>query len=741
VGGTVLVEARTDAPARGRPRDRFLDVVRSIAILRVVAWHTWGAPFLSWLVAAMPAMFFVTGSLLAASLDRRSERAVITDRLRRLLVPFWVFGAAAHAAMALAWWLRPAADTRIPWWQPLAWVLPIVDPVGTPWEATWLSRPLWYLRVVLWLLALTPLLRWAQRRWGLRLCAVPVALTVAAEVAAGHGWLASHPLVRFHLTDVATYSTFLLLGFWHHDGGTRRLSTSARWTSSAVGAVAALSWALWRGPSSWVVNDSPVLLLTVGWAWLWAFLALEPTLADVGTGHRTRPVIDWLARRSLTIYLWHTAAIVAATAILAHARLSAPVRVPLTAAFVAMGVLLATLLLGWVEDVAAGRPARFWPGRRTPTRNAVAATVAVAAVWGGLALVPHDRAAAYQPPPPSARPPELVFDAPVTTTTTTLAAPVAAAPTTTTTPLTQAQRIDRALADFARTWGDLTIAGTAFTVGPGFRWSGGTGTGFTAEDVVPAASVTKSVTSILANQLVDDGRLDLDAPITSLPGVPTWPAGAGITMRMLLEHTSGLLSYSEVKGFDPKARYSPAAAVALSLTAPFTDRPGTHPGYSNSGYLAAGLVLEQVTGRPYADLARDRVFRPLGMSSAVIDVSPGPGFVGHASGGLRASLPDLGRLARATYREGTLVSGAAFARMLPGKDQPGMGIAGFCPCTAEGGITAVGHDGGTVSARLFRDVGVVVVLRYTKGIYETEQRRDAAYELDHLVARIAAGRA
>ncbi|MCU1487021.1 MAG: beta-lactamase [Actinomycetia bacterium] len=734
------VEARPSAPAQAaRPRDRFLDVVRSIAVVRVIAWHTWGAPFLSWLVAAMPAMFFVTGSLLAASLDRRSPRAVVVDRLRRLLVPFWVFGVAAHLAMTWAWRVHPGPATRIPWWQPFAWILPVVDPVGTPWEATWLSRPLWYLRVVLWLLAAAPLLRRFQRRAGLAACAVPAILTVCAELAATHGWLAGHPLVRFHLTDAATYSTFVLLGFWHHDGGTRSIPTRTRWWLAGAGAVAAVSWAVTLGPSSGIVNDSPVLLLTVGWAWLWAFLALEPKLADLGTGHRTRPAVDWLARRSLTIYLWHTTAIVAAYAILAHSHLATVVRVPLTALFVAVGVLLAALLVGWVEDRAAGRAGRFWPGVRVPGRHVITGTVVLTLAWAGLALVPRDHAAEYTPPPPSARPPELVFSAqaaePELTTTTTVAAP------TTTVPLTQGQRIEQALAAFQAQWHDDTIAGLAFTVRDGFRWSGAVGTGFDADDVVAAASVTKSVTSILANQLADEGRIDLDAPITSLAGVPTWPAQAGITMRMLLEHTSGLLSYGEVKGFDPKARYTPAAAVALSLKAPFTDRPGTHPGYSNSGYLAAGIVLEQVTGRPYADLARDRVFRPLGMSTATIDVSPGPGFVGHASGGLRASLSDLGRLARATYREGTLVSGAAFERMLPSKTQPGMGIAGFCPCTEEGGITAVGHDGGVVSARLFRDVGVVVVLRYTQGIYDTEARRDAAYELDHLVARIAAGAA
>ena len=740
------------AAAPARTRDRFLDVVRAVALVRVVAWHTWGAPLLSWLVAAMPAMFFVTGSLLAASLDRRPVRAVVADRLRRLLVPFWVFGAVAHAAMATAWWWRPGEATRIPWWQPLAWLLPVVDPVGTPWEATWLSRPLWYLRVVLWLLAAAPVLRWAQRRWGLALCAVPAALTVAAEVAAGRGWLADHPLVRFHLTDVVTYATFLLLGFWHHDGGTRRLTVGTRWAASGAGAAAALAWALWRGPDSWIVNDSPVLLLTVGWAWLWAYLALERPLGAAGSGPRLGQVVDWLSRRSMTVYLWHTTAIVGAYAIVDHLPLHAipAVRVTATAVAVALGVVLAATLLGWVEDHTARRPRR-WPGART-----VAAAVTVALVWGGVALAPGDGdATAFVPPPPSARPPELVFETTpssvpeVETVYSAVAAPppttVAPTSTSTTIPLSMEDRVELALRDFAREWGDEGIAGVAFTADRRRQWSGavsadGDDPPFRPDDIVLAASITKSVTSVLAHQLADEGRLDLDAPIRAIDGVPTWPGAAGITPRHLLEHSSGIISYTEARRYDKKGRYGPRMALQLALTEPLRFPAGSRKTYSNSGYLALGLVLEQTTGRPFEQMAEDRVFTRLGMASADIHVTPEAGFIGHASGGMRSDLHDLARLVRGVYREGVLVSHRSFERMLPTRDRGGLGIAGFCPCDgATGRIAAVGHDGGVVSARLFRDVGVIVVLRFTEGIYDTKERRDAVYALDHRVAKLVAG--
>ncbi len=83
-------------------RETFLDVVRAVAIIRVVAWHTFGAAAITYFVAAMPAMFFVTGSLLAKSLRRRPPKTVLVDRFRRLLVPLWAFALVAWLAMAVA---------------------------------------------------------------------------------------------------------------------------------------------------------------------------------------------------------------------------------------------------------------------------------------------------------------------------------------------------------------------------------------------------------------------------------------------------------------------------------------------------------------------------------------------------------------------------------------------------------------------------------------------------------------
>jgi hypothetical protein len=89
------------APKRAAPHNQFLDLVRTVAIIRVLAWHTYGFAWLSYLIASMPAMFFVAGSLMAHSLERSSVRKVFYARFRRLLIPLWAFGLVLLSGMVL----------------------------------------------------------------------------------------------------------------------------------------------------------------------------------------------------------------------------------------------------------------------------------------------------------------------------------------------------------------------------------------------------------------------------------------------------------------------------------------------------------------------------------------------------------------------------------------------------------------------------------------------------------------
>ncbi|MGK5682137.1 serine hydrolase domain-containing protein [Actinoplanes sp. URMC 104] len=138
-------------------------------------------------------------------------------------------------------------------------------------------------------------------------------------------------------------------------------------------------------------------------------------------------------------------------------------------------------------------------------------------------------------------------------------------------------------------------------------------------------SNTKTFTAVVALQLVGEGRLALDDTVESrLPGVVRGNGNDGrrITVRMLLQHTSGLhdatgelpvlKSYESYLAhrFD---HYETADLVATAMRHEPDFAPGTSWDYSNTNYLLAGMVIERVTGRPWAAEVRDRILRPLGL--------------------------------------------------------------------------------------------------------------------------------
>jgi CubicO group peptidase (beta-lactamase class C family)/peptidoglycan/LPS O-acetylase OafA/YrhL len=356
--------AQATTPRATKPatqREGFLDTIRAIATVRVVFWHAFGTPMLSFVVASMPTMFFVAGSLLGASLDRRDFRAVLRDRLRRLLIPFWLFGAFAISVMAISRAVTGHADTALNLPKLLGWIVPLVDPKGSVWEAGWLSQPLWYLRAFLWLLLAAPMLRCALRRFGNVVFAPSIVVVMATEFFIRHPNAAPPGFTtwRWYTGDFALYSVFLLLGFRHREGAFRSLSTSARIEWGFIAGTCAAIWCATQPMISNVVNNSYPAHFLVGATWLCVFLALEKELAKGPTTPIVGPVIRWLTQRSLTIYLWHTTTIVCAEYLLnrfaPHATrlLVIPIVVVLIPLFAAA--------VGWAEDLSAGRNARVWP--------------------------------------------------------------------------------------------------------------------------------------------------------------------------------------------------------------------------------------------------------------------------------------------------------------------------------------------------------------------------------------------
>ncbi len=132
------------------------------------------------------------------------------------------------------------------------------------------------------------------------------------------------------------------------------------------------------------------------------------------------------------------------------------------------------------------------------------------------------------------------------------------------------------------------------------------------------ASVAKTFNGAVALRLVADGKLDLDDAIGDvLPRLPR--AWAAVTVRQLLNHTSGLPDYTQSKGFrqqfadDPGGYVSPAKIIGWVERDPLVFKPGRRYEYSNTDNIVVGLMAAQVSLEPYARLLKQLVFEPLGL--------------------------------------------------------------------------------------------------------------------------------
>ena len=144
----------------------------------------------------------------------------------------------------------------------------------------------------------------------------------------------------------------------------------------------------------------------------------------------------------------------------------------------------------------------------------------------------------------------------------------------------------------------------------------------TPETKFRIGSITKQFTAVAILRLVEQGKLKLDDPIKKhYPTAPaTWEA---VTIHHLLNHTSGIPSYTGQAGFLEKSALpaKPADIIKPIQTLPLEFAPGTKFVYNNSGYLLLGLILESLTGQPYAEYLRQTIFEPLGMKDTGADVS------------------------------------------------------------------------------------------------------------------------
>jgi D-alanyl-D-alanine carboxypeptidase len=164
-----------------------------------------------------------------------------------------------------------------------------------------------------------------------------------------------------------------------------------------------------------------------------------------------------------------------------------------------------------------------------------------------------------------------------------------------------------------------------------------------------AASNTKTMTASVIVQLIQEGRLNFNDPISKY--VRDVPNAAKITINHLLKMRSGLYNYTnapelaESLDHDPDRVWTMDELHHMAFKRPPHFAPGTEFEYNNTNYLLLGLVAEKIEGQPLARIFQDRLFGPLGMTSSVLPVStsnaiPEPYSHGYLYGGSSYALVD-----------------------------------------------------------------------------------------------------
>ncbi|MCI3931026.1 acyltransferase family protein [Streptomyces sp. AN091965] len=372
-----------EAPSAPAPRDRYLDLLRSLALVRVVVYHLFGWAWLTILFPSMGVMFALAGSLTARSL-KRPARQVIASRLRRLLPPLWLFGAVALFLLFAAGW-KPGDDPDHGGTWGLLSLAGYVLPVGAPpfpWhlgdkagllEDTWAVQavgPLWYLRAYLWFVLASPLLLRAFRRAPWPTLLAPLALTA----------LLSTDLVRIPgetgnaVSDFAVYGGCWILGFAHQEGVLARVPRYLAVSLAALAMAFGLWWASGHlGPDGWDLNDIPLAQATWSLGFVVVLLVYSPAWHRLpGRLARWDGLITLSNNRAVTIYLWHNLLIMATVPLIDMAY-DVPFMTERTMAaldstytmwmFMLVWPLIGVMVLavGWVEDLAARRSPRVWP--------------------------------------------------------------------------------------------------------------------------------------------------------------------------------------------------------------------------------------------------------------------------------------------------------------------------------------------------------------------------------------------
>jgi len=145
------------------------------------------------------------------------------------------------------------------------------------------------------------------------------------------------------------------------------------------------------------------------------------------------------------------------------------------------------------------------------------------------------------------------------------------------------------------------------------------------DHVFRIGSVTKQFTAAAILRLAEEGKLALEDELTKF--IPDYPTlGKRITVEQLLNHTSGIKSYTNMLTWDAETRrkdFTPSELVDYFKDQPMEFEPGADYNYNNSGYVLLGFIIEKISGKTYAQYIDEQFFKPLGMKNSYYgDVQP-----------------------------------------------------------------------------------------------------------------------
>jgi CubicO group peptidase (beta-lactamase class C family) len=260
-------------------------------------------------------------------------------------------------------------------------------------------------------------------------------------------------------------------------------------------------------------------------------------------------------------------------------------------------------------------------------------------------------------------------------------------------------------------------------------------------------SITKQFTAALVLQLVHEGKIKLDGKVTDYLPDYRKDTGGRVTVHHLLNHTSGIPSYTGLPNFFNEVSRNPyevADFVKKYASGDLEFEPGAKFSYNNSGYFLLGAIIERVTGKPYRVVLKERILDPLGMKDTGYDLyetvlpkrAAGyarrpAGYVNaayldmslpYAAGSLYSTVEDLYLWDQALYTDKVLPAAMRELMYTPGLQDYAYGWVArkvpFGPGGAE--VAEVGHGGGingfnTLILRQPETKNLVVLLNNTGG--------------------------